>query len=461
MKVRFFLNTKAFSLIELIVVMLISMFVLMVSTSAFENVIKISTATTKSAQSQIEGVVGLEILRKDLNAAGYALPWSFQTTPGTTVTPDSTKYLESDMGSDNPVLGLSSDDFNDAPPNDTTATPAPVAPRAVVLGTVPATAAKIISGGTMKSNPGTDYLVIKSAVVAFNNSVGKWGYVNYSGNQASNKSYIAKWNSTEDFVDDDVVITLRNTFSGAGSAQHVLAMENSSKFSYRLSAKNAAGNYTPPTTAPDDTIYKPTGNIIDPFGAKINNEKLLTYAIKSFSTNTTVDDPNHILRMPFNRADYFIRRPTDIPARCNPGTGVLYKAVIINAMGTSNSGGGQTLYPLIDCVGDMQVVFDMQDPIDANKTITQDNLTGLNAEAIRTRLKSIRVYLLVQEGVKDTKYKYPVTDINNVISVSDDRNSSLGRIYSQSDMVSYFGADWNNYRWKVYSVVGQPYNLMY
>lgn len=461
MKDRLFKNSKAFTLIELLIVMLIFMFILMISASAFESVIKVSTGLTKSAQTQMEGVVGLEILRKDLNAAGYGLPWSFQTTPGTSVTPDIATYLEADLGSDNPVIGLSSDDFNDAPRNATAGAPIPVAPRAVVLGTVPASAAKIITGGGKRSNPGTDYLVIKSSVVAFNNSVGRWGYVNYSGNQTANNSYIAKWNSTEDFADNDVVITLRNTFSGTSQAQHVLAMEDATKFSYRLLAKNPSGNYTPPVTALNDIIYKPTGNLIDPFGAKINNEKLITYAIKSFNSNPAIDDPNHLLRMPFNRADYFVRRPTTMAARCNPGTGVLYKAVIINEMGTSNNGGGQTLYPLIDCVGDMQVVFDMQDPTDANKTITQDNLTGLNAEAIRTRLKTIRVYLLVQEGGKDMKYTYPVTDTNNVISVSDERNSSLGRTFSQADMVSYFGADWNKYRWKVYSVVGQPYNLLY
>ena len=465
MKDKFLLNTKAFSLIELLVVMVIFMFILMVSASAFESVIKISSGLTKSAQTQMEGVVGLEILRKDLNAAGYGLPWSFQTAP------DPTKYLEADHGADNPVKGLSADDFNDAPTNSTTGAVSPpvqppAVPRAVVLGTVPIAQQTIyqtkgLTGSArMNSNPGSDYLVIKSAAVAFNNSVGKWGYVNYSGNQTSNESYIAKWNSSEDFVGNEVVVTLRNTFSGTNQAQHVLAMEDATSFSYKLNTatKDAAGHFVPPDTAPDDTDYKPSGNLIDPFGAKINNEKLITYAIKSSSASNT-----DALRMPFNRADYFVMRPSDvkdIPSRCNQGTGILYKTVITNSM-VNNSGGGRTFYPLIDCVGDMQVVFDMQDPIDVNKTITQDNLTGLNAEAIRSRLKTIRVYLLVQEGGKDTKYSYPVTDINNVISVSDERNSSLGRTFSQADMVTYFGSDWNKYRWKVYSIVGQPYNLLY
>lgn len=443
-------KTDGFTLVELLIAMSIFMFVLMISASAFESVIKISSGVTKSAQTQMEGIVGLEILRKDLNAAGYGLPWSFQTTP------DPTKYLESDMGSDNPIVGLSADDFNDAPPNAGAGTPLPTIPRAVVLGVVPSTAPSMISGAGLRSNPGSDYLVIKSAAVAFNSSVGKWGYVNYSGNQTSNKSYIAKWNSAEDLAANDIVVTHTSTFSGAGQAQHVLAMQTAANFAYSLdsSTVDAAGHFVPP-----HTNYMPTGNLVDPFGVKINNEKMITYAIRQF--NSTTDNAATILRMPFNRADYFVRRPSSMPARCNPGTGVLYKAVTINSMGSNNAGGGQTLYPLLDCVGDMQVIFDMQDPADANKTMVVDTLAGLSADDIRGRLKTIRVYLLVQEGGKDKSYTYPYTDANNVIQVNGERATSLGRTFTASDMATLFGADWRNYRWKVYSVVGQPYNLLY
>lgn len=444
MKVESSIKIKGFSLIELLIVMTIFMVVLLISASAFESVMKISSGVTKSAQTQMEGIVGLEILRKDLNATGYGLPWSFQETP------DPTTYLEADLGPDNPLVGVSADDFNDAPPNSTTATPIPAVPRAVVLGSVPLAQDPIYAGTGNNSNPGSDYLVIKSAAVAFNSAVGKWGYVNYSGNQTSNNSYISKWNTAEDLTANDVVITHINTFSGANQAQHVLAMQDTSTFSYKLSATDAAGNFLPA-----HTNYMPSGNIVDPFGAKINNEKVVAYAIRSFGMAST-----DTIRMPFNRADYYVKRTaTTMPSRCNPGTGILYKAVIINSL--ASNGGGRTEYPLLDCVGDMQVIFDMQDPGDANKTMTVDTLDTLTAEDIRSRLKSIRVYLLVQEGGKDMSYSYPYSDSNNVISVSDGRTPSLGRTFKVADMVSFFGPEWNRYRWKVYSVVGQPYNLMF
>ncbi len=437
--------TKGYTLIELVIVMAVFLILLMISASAFENVIKISTNSTKSAQSQMEGIVGLEILRKDLNAAGYGLPWKFQTTP------DPVKYLEADLGADKPVKGLSADDFNDAPANSSAGIPLPGIPRAVAHGTVPATQDPIYKRTGMNSNPGSDYLVIKSVVTAFNNSVGKWGYVVYSGNQTTNNSYIAKSNSAEDLAANEVVVTQTNMFSGVSPALHVLAMQDSAHFSYRLGIKDTAGHFVPV-----HSNYKPSGSLVDRYGARINNEEMIAYAINNVSSGST-----ETIRMPFNRADYFVMRPTgtSMPSRCNPGTGILYKAVVINSM--TAGGGGFTLYPLLDCVGDMQVIFDMQDPTDANKTMTVDTLATLTAGDIRTRLKAIRVYLLVQEGGKDNSYSYLYTNSNNVITVSDDRTPSLGRTFKESDMENYFGNEWRKYRWKVYTVVGQPYNLLY
>lgn len=449
MTVRFTKNIKGFTLVELIVVMGIFLVILMISASAFENVLKVTTGLSKSTQSQMEGIVGLEILRKDLNAAGYGLPWAFMTPP------DPQKYLEADFGANNPVKGLSGDSFNDARAMASDTTPVvPSVPRAVVLGTVPVTQSTIyqtkdLTGSArMDANPGSDYLVIKSASVAFNSSVGKWGYVNYTGVGSVNKSYVTKFNSAEDLVANEVVVTQLNTFSGPNAAMHLLAMKDAANFSYKLDAQDAGGRFLPP-----DDNYKPSGNITDPFGGKINNEKMVVYALKKLDAGS----PDTI-RMPFNRADYYVRRPTSkMPAHCNPGTGILYKTVITNSLASP----GKTDYPLLDCVGDMQVIFEMQLPNDPNTTITSETLETLSAEDIRTRLKAIRVYLLVQEGGYDRSYKYPIADPNKVIAVTDDRYQGLGRTFTATDMANFFGPDWRNYRWKVYSIVGQPYNLLY
>ena len=466
-------SEKGFTLLELVVVMGVFMFVLIISSSAFENVIRLSSSTTKSVQSQTEGVVGLEMLRKDLNSAGFALPWAFQTNP-----PSASSYLEADLGANNPITGINGADFNDAPPNTGTATPAPAIPRAVQLASVPAAQLPILgSGGAVNSNPGSDYLVIKSASVGYASAVGKWGYVNYSGNQTGNLSYIPKWNSltvNADFQDGDVLVTHTSTFSGLSKVQHMLAMRDAQHFSYALlnnsstsagfSSVDAAGHYVPEQTPFEN--YKPTGSLLDPLGNKIDNEKLVVYGIQHFPKGS-----NETIRMPFNRADYFVKRPaippasqdTDqmpLPARCNPGTGKLYKAVVNNWVTAANAG-KQTLYPLLDCVGDMQVVFDLKDANDPTKTVPSDTLAALSADDIRDRLKALHVYLLVHEGGLDRKYSYPYSDPKKVIILSDSDWSSLGRTFDVATMLAFFGPDWVHYRWKVVTIVGQPYNLMY
>jgi hypothetical protein len=323
-------------------------------------------------------------------------------------------------------------------------------PRAFGLGIVP-DGADVALGGNSSNHrnaiKGSAYLVIRSATVALNSSVGKWSYVNYTGGPGNtNLSYIHKWNSAEDVVSNEAVITLVDTFSGT-PVQRQLAVGSGGGFSYKLGAPDSNGNFIPP-----DDNYKPTGSI----KVGVNNETVNVYALNNFNT------ASEMISMPFNRADYFIKRPySNMPSACNPGTGILYKGVIINS--TSSSGGGMSLpYPLLDCVGDMQVVFDIANTTASPPTTTPSNtLAGLTADDIRTRLKSVRVYLLTHEGHKDKNYTFSYTDPNNVIFVGDPRYTSLGRKFTASDMNDYFGTEWRNYRWRVITVVGQPYNLMY
>ena len=62
-------------------------------------------------------------------------------------------------------------------------------------------------------------------------------------------------------------------------------------------------------------------------------------------------DQDTNLRMPFNRADYFISN-TNAPSRCAPNTGVLEKVVVNQSDGRLTN-----FLPLVDCVADMQVIF--------------------------------------------------------------------------------------------------------
>ena len=77
--IRFLKQNKGFTLVEMVVVMAIFVIVIMITGSSFEIILKHTSRLMKSEESNIEGVVSLEMFRHDLEQAGYALPFSFQS----------------------------------------------------------------------------------------------------------------------------------------------------------------------------------------------------------------------------------------------------------------------------------------------------------------------------------------------------------------------------------------------
>ena len=422
---RRILCNKGFSLIELLVVTLITVIVLMITGTAFEKIILESSKLKKVSETNIEGIIGLEVLRKDLESTGYGLPWEFMTA----ITYDE---VDAAVGADFPVQGIDPKSFNDSPSS---------VPRAI-LSAASTAANKIIDGtaGVKLTNPGTDYLVIKSLNVAFGDTNKKWSYVNYSASGASNQSKIKPWSTAaEQFETNDSIITLINTF-GDTKVSRQLAMESGTQFSYKYSG-----------LIPPNDIYKPTAKTTSG-GATITNDMYAVYGVNNLGTTDNI-------RMPFNRADYYVNRPNSMPSHCNKGTGILYKGVIDNSI----TGGAFTQYPLLDCVGDMQIAYELDTGagnITYTDTLVDAANTPLDAQKIRDQLKTIRVYILAHEGRKESSYSYPHSDPNKVITVGDpSMPSSLLRILKLSDMVSLFGSDWMNYRWKVYTISVKPKNL--
>lgn len=395
------LNNRGFTLVEMVMVMAIFVIVIMVTNGAFESIVGKASQQTRAAQSNIEGVIGLEILRADLDAAGFGLPWSFSRSIA------AGKYVESNVDSTHyAVNGTGIDpstDFNDAPSG---------IPRALM---------------TKASTQGPDYLVIKSTAVGMGGSAKHWSYVNYSSTSGIIKSWAT---SADNLANGDHVISLNTTFTTAGEAQRQLVVKSDgTSYSFRMSGGTAPTDFSPP----------------DP------SQSFILYGIVKDASS---DDK---LRMPFNRADYFVYRPTTtdkIAARCAPGTGNLYKAPILHEAGDS-TGGYSKLYPLLDCVLDMQVVF-VRDEFNNGVLSYIDSLAGLpTAKEIREQVKMVKVYILAQEGQKDKSFTYPAASI--VTGPLD--MPSLGKTWSSDDMEAKVGSDWKNYRWRVYEVAVQPRNL--
>lgn len=353
-----------FSLVELLIVIFILGFVLAAGSDMFVGLLRGYKQQSKITETSIEGIVGLELLRRDIESAGYGLPWIVNTS-----------YQEVE------ATNATAATYNDATTNP---------PRAIVSGDNLA-AAGIVNG--------SDYLVIKAINVARNIACTKWTNLPSTG-------VPTPWiPATEELEDTDRVILI----SPGSTAANSRTLVSSGAFS-AIKAMFSA------------------------------QETRIIYGV----------DPANNLRMPFNRADYYVSTTVTIPGRCAPGTGVLVKAIV------QQNGGGfrvaDTL-PLLDCVADMQVSYgldrDGDGTIDDSAVVLNDlAAVPLTAQQIRAQLKQVRVYILSHEGQRDPGYMHQTSPM--LVGES----AALGRNFVVSAI-----SNWQNYRWKVYTLVVTPINL--
>jgi len=152
------LSTKAgFSLIELMITMVVFLLVIASASGVFTSLLTQFKQQGKVTETNIEGAIGLEILRRDLESAGYGLPWNVElgggggndwnllvgyceAVPDATITPDPTTF------NNGAALG--------------------VCPAAPTAGTAP----MAVRSGNNTGWNGADYLSIKSTTVATNDT---------------------------------------------------------------------------------------------------------------------------------------------------------------------------------------------------------------------------------------------------------------------------------------------------
>jgi|WetSurMetagenome_2_1015567.scaffolds.fasta_scaffold20752_4 type II secretory pathway pseudopilin PulG len=369
---------KGISFIELLIVMTLVVIVLTMNTDTFGVIFRQSRQQTQAVGAQMDRVVGLEILRTDLEHAGFGLPWSFQ---------NAIIYSE--------ATGNDQKTYNDG--NDATSVPPNSPPRALVSGNDP----------TFTLN-NSDYLVIKSTIVGTSETSQRWTYI--TGDTAPEPHSWGPNNVLEN--GDRVTVIWPRSVTGFNKE---LVMDGTS-FS---------------------TIYSSSAFPVE-FSPAAATTRFVIYGVGPSTTT---------LRRPFNRADYYIQRPTSMPQACAPNTGILYKATINHdANGTLNP------EPLIDCVADMQVIYRLDTNNDGAIDSTVNDISGLTAQQIRDRVKEIRVYILSHEGQKDGAFKFA----SSAITVGETFGGILfGRTFNLSATI----AEWEKYRWKVSTLVVKPRNL--
>jgi len=129
-------RNAAFTLIELMIALAIVMMVLYTAINFFIVSVRQYKVQTKITETNVEGVLGLELFRQDLESLGYGLPWN-----------NLVAYTER-TGVNAAIVAL---------------TDSPNAPRAILS----------VNGATFTVN-NSDYLVIKSARVGMSDAAGKW-----------------------------------------------------------------------------------------------------------------------------------------------------------------------------------------------------------------------------------------------------------------------------------------------
>lgn len=408
-------DNRGFTMVELLITMVVFVFVMAAASQIFSGLLTQFKQQSKIAETNIEGVIGLEILRRDIENAGYGLPFRI---------PEGVSYNEAA----NEAGGL---------PFKIPYTPASFNETTVVGTTNPPKAIMSADGAGWN---GSDVLVVKSLNVSPKPVAHKWTYLTVDGTkswQDSSGNEIPSENFNSGDETNDYIIALR---TGNSDETIRMLLTDSGSFSKKF---NEVDVFTPPD----------------------NTEARFIYGIN--------DGP---VRMPFNRADYFIvADATVVPQRCahNPTTnvplvGVLYKGLINHADGALDP--ANTL-PLLDCVADMQVVYrlDMDDDgiigtcSNADATTVSDcgdepegallaevQATFDQPEDLRTRLKEIRVYLLAHEGQRDPNFRYQ----HEAITVGE---FSLGRDFNLKSNIG--DPEYQYYRWKLYSLVVNPLNL--
>ncbi len=384
---------------ELLVAMGLTVFVLAATSKILVTMITNMKQQSKIAETSIESVVGLEILRRDIQSAGFGLP-SGRVVGISTYSKidwdDLDRYTEVvDPGGTDPNPNINPADFNDSDPAAEYAdprSPTKAPPRA------------FISADPDWTVNDSDYLVMKGANLGRTPASGKFHTMVY--NEDTNSVDINEWKYKNVKSNPLFNANLQDT-------DYVMVVSLRDKFNVGLVEDSVTANkyYT---TKGDTSNFEPNDN----------KEVRLIYGI----------DSDNVPVAPFNRADYYIS-DVGVPEQCAPGTGTLVKASMRHADGKLG-----IEVPVLDCVADMQVVYGIDDE-DENGDPGQDGvidddmrdvITGaliLNASQIMAQVKEVQVYILLHEGRADMRRRYSPTPANPAYADSITVKDLVGAAY--------------------------------
>ncbi len=199
---------SGFTMIELLVSMVIFLLLIAAASQIFTAQLTQFKQQSKIAETNIEGIIGLEMLRRDIEHAGFGLPW---------VIPAGVSY--STENNDNAY------NYNDWSPN---------SPRA------------IFSGNSLGIDvAGSDELIIKATNIATSDTAQRWTWLRAGIN---NKRI---WLS-DDFVPADNIIVV---FPGSTAANSRTLVVDSADSTLWTTDYSLTANYAPADAVDTNIIY--------------------------------------------------------------------------------------------------------------------------------------------------------------------------------------------------------------
>jgi prepilin-type N-terminal cleavage/methylation domain-containing protein len=399
---------EGFSLTELMITMAVFVVFIAAASGVFTGLLTQFKQQSKLAETSIEGMIGLEILREDVEQAGYGLP---QTLTGVADADGDGNFWEH-------LGGI----YQEAVSAATTPDPATFNDSTRDIdgdGNVGEEPRAILSGDNSGFN-GSDYLVVKALNVARNFTAGKWQYLYSDG---SKEPWIPQWEEVDRDNNNDQYSTVRVIVISPGSTESnamSLIVSGGTYSSIDVSGLPSSG-FWPATGSPPNVMY----------GV----------------------DPDTSLRMPFNRADYYISN-SNVPSRCAPNTGVLVKATINHGDGKRNA------MPLLDCVADFQVDYWLDTDGDGDiDWAPSDDISSLTAKQIRDQLREVRVYIVAQDGQRDMNYDFSKNNTRQYLSAQEFLDTYSHTVNFVNLKTQIGDPEYKYYHWKLYTVIANPTNL--
>lgn len=345
-------TTAGFTLVEVIVVMAVFLTVIMIASDTFKTIITYASKYSKSEESNIEGIIGLEVMRHDLEQMGFGLFWGY--VPGSSVA-----YSEATTGS--------------------AANDAPGVPRAFV-------------GSDAFGVNGSDFFAIKATTVGRAKASQRWTYAPFQNFSAATgvESRPISWPSNN-LMAGDRVIAIRSNFNDSNDDHLLLDSSGTFWFSYSTTG-SIVDEYLPVKDQQVSMIYGLTGSSITP-RMPFNRSDYFVSSNAGTVPSVCAPDTGVLYKATVNHDNGGY---TYIPL-----IDCVADMQVVLGWDTSDGGKSNFVSAYSNLTGDV-----------VNGGSSTDIQSWLaSPQGVREHLKMVKIFFLVQEGKYDAGYTYPSTSI--------------------------------------------------